>query len=255
LWDFEYSDLNAGTTAFTDSVYLVMKRAGSNGMYISDVMVVYGWSESGAKEKLKEAGYLEYVDKDLNDGTGSSQWIYIGYKRTNDPNKAIRNLLVYRASEPEKITHNGNQYTLVSDVNLNRHCHAMSDDLFLYYTRDAAAGDPITALYVSEAPVEYKKDELGYHRTVQGGAGFHTTYIDLNRTAGGDYIYLVMVSQPIGQDPQSTITATVFGNGSWIAIGVLTFGLISCLAVGIVVRNKRRNNDKTTTEQIQKEEE
>ena len=255
LWDFKYSDLNAGTTIFTDSIYLVMKRAGSNGKYISDVMVVYGWSESGAKEKLKEAGYLEYVDKDLNDGTGSSQWIYIGYKRTDDPEKAIRNLLVYRTATPETCTHNGNQYTLVSDVNLNRHCHAMSDDLFMYYTRDAAAGDPITALYVSENPVEYKKDELGYHRTVQGGAGFSTTYIDLNRTAGGDYIYLVMVSDPAGQNPHSPITASIFGNGSWIAIGVLTLGLMSCLGVAVVVRNKRRNHIETTAEQIEKEEE
>ena len=195
LWDFKYSNLNAGTTAFTDNIYLVMKRAGNAGKYISDVMVVYGWSESGAKEKLRNAGYLEYVDKDLNDGTGSSQWVYLGYKRTDDPDKAIRNLLVYRVSEPATRTYNNATYTLVSDVNLNRHCHAFSDDLFLYYTRDKAAGDPITALYVSETPVEYKKDEHGYHRTVQGGSGFGTTYIDLNRTAGGDYIYLVMVSQ------------------------------------------------------------
>ena len=254
LWDFQYSNLNAGTTAFTDNIYLVMKRAGSNGKYISDVMVVYGWSESGAKEKLREAGYLEYVDKDLNDGSGSSQWIYLGYKRTDDPNQAIRNLLIYHVSEPANRTHNGNQYTLVSDVNLNRHCHAMSDDLFMYYTRDAAAGDPITALYVSESPVEYKKDELGYHRTVQGGAGFRTTYIDLNRTAGGDYIYLVMVSEPVGQNQQSTMTASLFGNGSWIAIAVLTFGLMSCVVVAVVVRNKRRNNNENKKETTKKEE-
>jgi hypothetical protein len=196
------------------------------------------------------------VDKDLNDGTGSSQWIYIGYKRTNDPDKAIRNLLIYRVSEPKEMTHNGSQYTLVSDVNLNRHCHAFSDDLFLYYTRDAAAGDPITALYVSETPVEYKKDELGYHRTVQGGAGFLTTYIDLNRTAGGDYIYLVMVSQPVTQNQQSPITASVFSNGSWIAIAILTLGLglMSCVSVAVVVHNKRKNNMKTTKETNQKEE-
>ena len=210
LWDFAYSNLNAGTTAFTDNIYLVMKRAGNAGKYISAVMVVYGWSESGAKEKLKEAGYLEYVDKDLNDGTGSSQWIYLGYKRTDDPNKALRNLLVYRLSEPSTVMYKNVQYTLVSDVNLNRHCHAFSDDLFLYATYDAAAGNPITALYVSETPVEYKKDEHGYHRTVQGGSGFGSTYIDMNRTAGGDDIYLVMVSQ----SQTYTYTLNVTGGSS-----------------------------------------
>ena len=89
---------------------------------------------------------------------------------------------------------------------------------------------------------------------MQGGAGFGTTYIDLNRTAGGDYIYLVMVSQPIGQSPQSTITASVFGNGSWIAIVVLSFGLMACAGVTIVVQNKRKKTPETTKETTQKEE-
>jgi hypothetical protein len=59
-----------------------------------------------------------------------------------------------------------------------------------------------------------------------------------------------MVSQPTERSP---ITASVFSNGSWSAIAVLTFGLMSCVVVAVVY-NKRKNNIKTTKETTQKEE-
>lgn len=210
LWDFKHSNLNAGTTVFTANIYLVMKREGNTGKYISDVMVAYGWSKSGALEKLREKGFTEYVDKDLNDGTGSSQWIYLGYKRTDDPEKALRNLLIFKTTANKTNTVNGSKYTLVSDVNLNRHCTIYSDDLFLYYTKDPAAGDPITELYCSSKPVEYHKDEKGYHATVRLGSGYNygNAYVDLNSWANGDYIYLVMVSTPLSSQNSGGNTGT-----------------------------------------------
>ena len=51
-----------------------------------------------------------------------------------------------------------------------------------------------------------------------------------------------MVSQPVEEDLQPSILASVFGNGSWIAIAVLTFGLMACVVVTIVVHNKRKNH-------------
>ena len=63
-----------------------------------------------------------------------------------------------------------------------------------------------------------------------------------------------MVSEPVGQHPQSTITASVFGNGSWIAIAVLTFGLMSCFVAAVIVRNKRKNNIENTKNTTQNEE-
>ena len=83
----------------------------------------------------KEKGYYEYVDKDLNDGTGSSQYVYLGYKRTDDPAKAITNIMMflYGDGQQEQMTVDGITYTLSGDVNLNRHCVATSADIFLYY--------------------------------------------------------------------------------------------------------------------------
>lgn len=230
LWDFKYSNLNAGTTVFTSNVYLVMKQKSESGKYISDVYVAYGWSKDGAVSKLREKGYYEYIDKDLNDGTGSSQYIYLGYKRTDDPKKAIRDIVVvsYGDGKKEEIVQDGITYTLSSNVNLNRHCSIFSADLFLYYTKDVKAGDPITALYCSSTPVNNKLTELGYHNTVE---------CNLNKWAPGETIYLVMVSEP---DP--TLVSSMFGNGSWVVI--CTVGIIFAVAIAIaVVYRKKKEKD------------
>lgn len=237
LWDFKYSNINANTTIFTPNIYLVMKQKSNSGKYISDLYVAYGWSKSGAVEKLRENGYYEYVDKDLNDGTGSSQYVYLGYKRTDDPNKAIRNIAIHLQGDgkAENLTFDGIEYTLASNVNLNRHCIATSEDLFLYYTKDAKAGDPITALYCSSSPVNNKLTELGYHNTVKGegkGPG-QKAYCDLNNGAGGDYIYLVMVSQPA-----SNLISSMFGNGSLVFIAIV--GILFALAVVAAIYYRKR---------------
>lgn len=237
LWDFEYANLNAGTTFFTSDVYLVCKQKSNTGKYISDVCVEYGWSRSGAIDKLRKKGYYEYVDKDLNDGTGSSQYIYLGYKRTDDPEKAIRNLMVFTYGDAENdMEYDGIVYKPASDVNLNRHCSAISADLFLYYTKDPKAGAPITALYCSEKPVNNKMTELGIHRTTksQGYGTFDDGYIDLNRWALGDYIYLVMVHQP-----SAYFVSSMFGNGSWVVISIFIILFIICIIGAIVIHRKK----------------
>lgn len=235
-----YSNLNEGTTVFTGNVYLVMKRITTAGKYISSVYVAYGWTKGGAIEKLQNNGYTEYIDKDLNDGTGSSQYIYMGYKRTDNPDEAITDILflTYGDGELETVEFNGITYKLASNVNLNRHCTVFAADIFMYYTTDKAAGEPLTALYCVDKPVEMKVDELGYHRTAKGtGYGtFEDGYMDLNTWAMGDYIYLVLVSAP----PTVTVVGSIFSEGSWISIITLSSILIA-VAVGVAfyVKNKK----------------
>ena len=238
LWDFEYSDLNAGTTAFTSSVYLVKKQVTQSGKYISDISVAYGWSKDGAVSKLREKGFYEYVDKDLNDGTGSSQYVYIGYKRTDDPSKAITNIMMflYGDGEKEQMELDGISYTLSDDVNLNRHCLASSADIFLYYTKSPEAGDPITSLYCSEKIVNNKLTKLGIHNTAKstGGGSGKNADCDLNKGAGGDTIYLVMVSQP-----SANLVSSLFGNGSFVVIGIGGLLLVLLVAAAIVYTKRK----------------
>lgn len=249
----DYANLNDGTTFFTADIYLIAQRNSTAGKYISEVCVVYAWSRSGAIEKLRKKGFAEFIDKDLNDGTGSSQYIYLGYKRTDDPKLAIRDLMLFL--NPSEVTkeraHGKIAYTLASDVNLNRHCNAIAADIYLYYTKDAAAGEPLTALYCSDRVVEPKKDAQGYHRTAKGvGYGtYDDGYADLNRWALGDYIYLVMVSAP-----EAGLVASVFGNGSWTVILMIVVGLTAAMATtGIVCRKKGKGMTKETEKTVEKE--
>ena len=127
---------------------------------------------------------------------------------------------------------------------------ASGDYIYLYYTKDSRAGDPLLELYGTESVVDHT-DGLYKHQTVRRLWDFKHSDLNAGTTIFTDSIYLVMVSQPTGRSP---ITASVFGNGSWVAIAVLTFGLMSCLAVAVVVRNKRKNNNQNIKETTQKEE-
>jgi hypothetical protein len=108
----------------------------------------------------------------------------------------------------------------------------------LYYTRDSKAGDPITALYCSSTPVNNKKTELGYHKTAKNGD--YGEDCDLNKGALGDYIYLVMVSQP---HPSSILTSSLIGSGSWTVVCIAgAFMMVSVIAAMVYCKKKKNIN-------------
>ncbi len=60
--------------------------------YIEEVRLSYGDTAEEAKSWLIENGYT-VLDHDLNDGTGK-QYVYLGYRTTNDKNKAITDMAI-----------------------------------------------------------------------------------------------------------------------------------------------------------------
>ncbi len=60
--------------------------------YIEEVRLSYGDTAEEAKSWLIENGYT-VLDHDLNDGTGK-QYVYLGYRATNDKNKAITDMAI-----------------------------------------------------------------------------------------------------------------------------------------------------------------
>lgn len=64
--------------------------------YVSEVILAYGDTKSDALRWLKNAGYTEYVDADLNKDSNSmhssARAVVLGYKTTYDPNEAITDL-------------------------------------------------------------------------------------------------------------------------------------------------------------------
>ena len=77
----------------SDMWFIHMKREMEEPKYIGEIAVGWG-SEEEAIAMLLEAGCDYMLKKDFNNNVGAhSDYVYLGYKRTSDPNKAIRNII------------------------------------------------------------------------------------------------------------------------------------------------------------------
>ena len=165
-------------------------KAWAQTQYISEVMLI-GKNNNTEANALK-AQYVAQgwtaIDKDLNDGCGSTtDYIYLLYKKrsTASPNHTfITNFYISDESgeAPGSLTFNGHHYTLVpydgdnhfkekrGDLNSN----AGGKDIHLYYTTDKMENK--TAI-----------TSITFNETQSGavGGGY-----DLNKGAGGDDIYM-----------------------------------------------------------------
>ena len=131
------------------------------------------------------------IDRDLNDGAGGD-YVYMGYKTTTDPSKAITGI-VFRVggNPPDSITYGGYTFNLVGGgeesntakeggyIDLN--AKAGGDYIYMYVTRDSGYGAPLISMTVSE-----ENSKSGY----TAGTNTSGAVIDLNQKAGGKYLYL-----------------------------------------------------------------
>jgi hypothetical protein len=216
--------------------FIHMKRTGEEPKYIGDVVIGVGGSDAEAKAILLAAGCDYMLEKDLNTNVGlHSDYIYLGYKRTSDPSKAIRDLRTTHDDAVESFVKNGATYYKL-DGNLNSYTNIFADDIFLYYTKDAKAGTPITSLGTSQHVANWSHGE-GNRYVVTTVLNQHGKGSDLNAGAGGDYIYLLQTRDK--QDAKGA-TASMIGEGSLILI--ITFAAISAGAIACIyiVQKKRR---------------
>ena len=82
-----------------------LAHAAEDKQYISEVYISYGADDAAAKKWLTDNGYT-VLDQNLNEGAESAQWmswaglasekrsVYLGYKTTTDPDKAITDMRV-----------------------------------------------------------------------------------------------------------------------------------------------------------------
>jgi hypothetical protein len=215
--------------------FLHMKRTLEEPKYISEVVVGVGGNDAEAKAVLIAAGCDYMLEKDFNNGVGDhSDYIYIGYKRTSDPNKAIRDLKTTHDDEVESFVRNGATYYKI-DGNLNSYTNIFADDIFLYYTRDAKAGTPITSLGTSKHVANWSHGE-GNRYVVTTVLNRHGEASDLNDGALGDYIYLL---QTRDKTDENSIIASMIGNGSLVII--IAFAAVSAVVIAwICIAQKKR---------------
>ena len=226
--------LSSDMDSYYDSMWFIhVKRITEDPKYISEIVIGIGGNEAKAKAKLVSAGCDYIVEKDLNDNVGiHSDYIYLGYKRTNDPDKAIRDLRTTHDKEVDSFEKNGVIYHKI-DGNLNSWTNLLADDIFLYYTRDAKAGTPITAIETSESVANWSYGE-GNRYVVTTVLNQKDKPSDLNDGATGDYIYLLITRDK--QDAKGV--ASMIGNGSVVII--VAFVLLSAGAITWICIAKRK---------------
>lgn len=227
-----YDDMNEYAS---DMWFIHMKRAGEEPKYIGDIVVGWG-NDAEAKAMLLAAGCDYMLQKDLNNNVGAhSDYVYLGYKRTSDPNKAIRNIISVHDEDYTSFKKNGATYYKV-EGNLNSYTNIFADDIYLFYTKDAKAGTPITSLGTSGSVANWSHGE-GYRYVVKTVLNQYGQPSDLNKGCGihSDYIYLLQTRDK--QD--SGLVASMIGEGSVLII--ITFAALSaCVIEGIYIFKKKR---------------
>ena len=168
-------------------------NSASKQRYITDVMVVGADSNDELLklcEEYAQEGWTQ-LPTDLNEGAGG-QYVYLLYKTGTDPERAIKDLYLRCGTgfgsdnRPETLTHEGLTYTIAAydgdnhiksnkgDLNSGA---TGSEDINLYYTREGSSA-PLTRLW-------FDGEEAGCV-----GRNGTTTACDLNKGAGGDFIFL-----------------------------------------------------------------
>ena len=217
--------------------FIHMKRNVEEPKYIAEMVVGWG-SDAEAKAMLLAAGCDYMLQKDLNNNVGAhSDYVYLGYKRTSDPNQAIRNIISVHDEDYKTFTKNGATYYKV-EGNLNSYTNIFADDIYLFYTKDSAAGLPITSLGTSGSVANWSHGE-NYRYVVNTVLNQHGQPSDLNNNCGhqSDYIYLLQTRDKNDQD----LTASMIGEGSVLII--ITFIAISaCIVEGLYIIKKKRQH-------------
>ena len=240
--------LHTDMDAYSGSMwFLHMKRTAEDPKYISEVVVGVGGSDADAKAALIAAGCEYMLEKDLNNNVGAhSDYVYLGYKRTSDPNKAIRDLRTTHDNEVDSFVKNGATYYKI-EGNLNSYTNVFADDIFLYYTMDTKAGTPITSLGTSQHVANWTHGE-GNRYVVTTVLNQHDKESDLNKNCGyqSDYIYLLITRD---KQDENTGLASMIGDGS-ITIIVAFIVLFASAVVGIYVVQKKRRTRATANDDI-----
>ena len=233
-----YDDMGA----YASNMWFIhMKRSTEDPKYIGEVVIGVGGSDADAKAVLLAAGCDYMLDKDLNNNVGiHSDYIYLGYKRTSDPTKAIRDLRTTHDDEVASFVKNGATYHRI-DGNLNSYTNIFADDIYLYYTMDSSAGTPITSLGTSGSVANWTHGEGGKYvvKTVLNQYGEAS---DLNDGAAGDCIYLLQTRDKSDQN----MLASMIGSGSPMIVVALF--IVSVAIVAWVCVSHKSRVEKSSTE-------
>ncbi|MGN0614241.1 MAG: hypothetical protein ACI4JB_10140, partial [Porcipelethomonas sp.] len=218
--------------------------------YVSDVYAVSS-SEGGEEAicRLAEMGCTEVINYDLNKGAGGD-YVYLGYTRTDNEDKALRNMFLYSSEDsftrPSKIS----WYYYMACNGLNFNEKAGGTYITLYASKNKNDGEPVISLSVSNKPVN-DNGRGGISTVKLYNSSANNVPCDLNYDAGGEYIYLnlhrkvynnllgtnIISGTLVGQGSGGVLVhvgGSVIGNGSVVMI-IIFSGIFVAAGVLIII--------------------
>jgi len=228
--------------------------------YISEVAVGTADSTPQARKNLTDNGFNYILEYELNKGAGGTH-IYIGYKTTTNPDEAIYELMTGERSDPMYIWqdvyyHEAPCYGGNGDLNQG----AGGDWIKLYYAKksDYIYGtnkNPISHIEVfgdedyqtavnKRDPNVYPEWMVGLSKDIVLVDGGHA--MELNRKAGGDYIYIginryfpgityVTTTRPdLLTHPVTSSSKLTDSKQSWQRAGDITMNSLGTVKIGLI---------------------
>ncbi|MCR5485733.1 MAG: InlB B-repeat-containing protein, partial [Clostridiales bacterium] len=211
------SDYNTGKPEY-------FVQTGGN-RYVKDIALCYFQSSinggvDGAKTKAYNCIYNAVdaahgngvvIASDLNNGTNDTSSsnhivVYMGYTYTNDSTQALRKLGIFAAessSSPGQydgsvvngirwyLCNSGSHTVSGTDGAVDLNKGTKGNPMYFYASYDTSAGLPITDIEVVSLGSKIDMSNYPNHSLTMPFAGTNLSdaYADLNKTAGGDYIY------------------------------------------------------------------
>ena len=142
-----------------------------------------------------------YIDVNLNKNAGGDA-VYLAYRRVESASEALTDIAICEGSDPALIRRitvgdASIKYSLAADVDINS--KAGGKYLYVYTADSQKTGNPLTNLSVESSVISYLK--CGVEKTTvkrADGTAFTDEYINLNKKAGGNTLYLVMQRETDG---------------------------------------------------------
>ena len=183
--------------------------------FIKSIHVGYDKDSDKAKNNARNDENPNLLDADWLSGMGSNifkryNYIYIAYGTTTDISQAWGTYIRMKHSSgtpaTQAFTVNGRSvnFTLGSDVDFNEARGSGSDYIYLYKTNDPAYGLPITEFRKGNGNNDSAKWESYFLTAERDNTG---EVSDLNRGAGGDYIWLHYGNYSVYTDVTTQVNA------------------------------------------------
>lgn len=255
-----------------DGTYLHLTRENSGrNPYIGEV---YAEETDDNPElalcRLADKGCTEFIDRDLNEGAGGD-YIYLGYTKTDDANKAVRDIYLFNTDDSkysppmQRQFYGRNYYAVANGLDFNK--NAGGTYIYMYQSKDKNAGKPLTALSVGET-VPIEDVNIGQYPVKCYDTVYADKPLDLNNKAGGKYLYLTMyksITNEVTYDEngigiiqggglvsggfkpyyaQDWLCSSVIGEGSVVMIIICSGVLLGAGALILILRRRRNMKNK-----------